>query len=36
MTGSRITPGQRVELAVDNRRVHFFHPQAGLAIGRTS
>jgi multiple sugar transport system ATP-binding protein len=30
---SRIQPGQQVELAVDNRSLHFFDTESGLAIG---
>jgi multiple sugar transport system ATP-binding protein len=30
---SRIQPGQQVELAVDNRSLHFFDPATGQAIG---
>jgi multiple sugar transport system ATP-binding protein len=30
---SRIEPGQNIELAVDNRSLHFFDPSTGLAIG---
>jgi multiple sugar transport system ATP-binding protein len=30
---SRIQPGQNIELAVDNRSLHFFDPTSGLAIG---
>jgi multiple sugar transport system ATP-binding protein len=30
---SRIEPGQDIELAVDNRSLHFFDPSTGLAIG---
>jgi multiple sugar transport system ATP-binding protein len=30
---ARIQPGQNIELAVDNRSLHFFDPTTGLAIG---
>jgi multiple sugar transport system ATP-binding protein len=30
---SRIQPGQPVELAIDNRTMHFFDPETGQAIG---
>ncbi|MQY08707.1 ABC transporter ATP-binding protein [Actinomadura macrotermitis] len=30
---SDVQPGQRVELAVDTGRLHFFDPDSGLAIG---
>ncbi|MFC9974472.1 ABC transporter ATP-binding protein [Spirillospora sp. NPDC127200] len=30
---SHVRPGQRIELAVDTRRLHFFDPASGLAIG---
>ncbi|MBX6766448.1 MAG: sn-glycerol-3-phosphate ABC transporter ATP-binding protein UgpC [Actinomadura rubrobrunea] len=30
---SHVRPGQRVDLAVDTRRLHFFDPATGLAIG---
>src|SRR3954471_20639653 len=32
---SRIQPGQQVELAIDNRSLHFFDPTIGLAIGNS-
>jgi multiple sugar transport system ATP-binding protein len=32
---SRIQPGQQVELAIDNRSLHFFDPTSGLAIGNS-
>ncbi|GAA2592360.1 sn-glycerol-3-phosphate ABC transporter ATP-binding protein UgpC [Actinomadura fulvescens] len=30
---SHVRPGQDIELAVDTRRLHFFDPASGLAIG---
>ncbi|GLZ03416.1 ABC transporter ATP-binding protein [Actinomadura sp. NBRC 104412] len=30
---SQVRPGQPIELAVDTRRLHFFDPASGLAIG---
>ncbi|MEU8803426.1 sn-glycerol-3-phosphate ABC transporter ATP-binding protein UgpC [Spirillospora sp. NPDC048819] len=30
---SHVRPGQHVDLAVDTRRLHFFDPSSGLAIG---
>ncbi|QXJ19862.1 sn-glycerol-3-phosphate ABC transporter ATP-binding protein UgpC [Actinomadura graeca] len=30
---SHVRPGQRVDLAVDTKRLHFFDPASGLAIG---
>jgi hypothetical protein len=30
---SHVRPGQDVQLAVDTRRLHFFDPSSGLAIG---
>jgi multiple sugar transport system ATP-binding protein len=33
---ARIQPGQDVELAVDNRSLHFFDADTGLAIGRSA
>ncbi|MGI5169501.1 ABC transporter ATP-binding protein [Spirillospora sp. CA-253888] len=30
---SHVRPGQKIELAVDTRRLHFFDPTSGLAIG---
>ncbi|MGH3375776.1 MAG: ABC transporter ATP-binding protein, partial [Actinoallomurus sp.] len=33
---ARIQPGQDVELAVDNRSLHFFDPETGLAIGHSA
>ncbi|TDB85839.1 sn-glycerol-3-phosphate ABC transporter ATP-binding protein UgpC [Actinomadura sp. KC216] len=30
---SRVRPGQQVDLGVDTRRLHFFDPTSGLAIG---
>ncbi|MFI0409022.1 ABC transporter ATP-binding protein [Actinomadura sp. 3N508] len=30
---SRVRPGQHVDLGVDTRRLHFFDPSSGLAIG---
>jgi multiple sugar transport system ATP-binding protein len=33
---ARIQPGQQVELAVDNRSLHFFDPASGLAIGNSA
>ncbi|GAA1800907.1 sn-glycerol-3-phosphate ABC transporter ATP-binding protein UgpC [Actinomadura chokoriensis] len=30
---SHVRPGQNVQLAVDTRRLHFFDPSSGLAIG---
>jgi len=32
---SHVRPGQDIELAVDTRRLHFFDPDTGLAIGHT-
>ncbi len=29
---SRVRPGEPVEVAVDNRSLHFFDPQTGLGI----
>jgi multiple sugar transport system ATP-binding protein len=30
---SHVRPGQKIELAVDTHRLHFFDPSSGLAIG---
>jgi multiple sugar transport system ATP-binding protein len=30
---SHVRPGQDIELAVDTRRLHFFDPDSGLAVG---
>ncbi|MEU5996154.1 sn-glycerol-3-phosphate ABC transporter ATP-binding protein UgpC [Spirillospora sp. NPDC047418] len=30
---SHVRPGQNVQLAVDTRRLHFFDPSSGLAVG---
>jgi len=30
---SQVRPGQPIQLAVDTRRLHFFDPASGLAIG---
>ncbi|MGP4028074.1 ABC transporter ATP-binding protein [Actinomadura sp. 3N407] len=30
---SHVRPGQHVDLAVDTRRLHFFDPSSGLAVG---
>jgi multiple sugar transport system ATP-binding protein len=32
---SHVRPGQDIELAVDTRRLHFFDPETGLAIGHS-
>jgi ABC-type sugar transport system ATPase subunit len=32
---SHVRPGQDVDLAVDTRRLHFFDPSSGLAIGHS-